>query len=159
MRQKTIKPVDVGGYAGGEKYITQGILFKFAVDWKGLYGGDEYSMKAASHELTGLMSYYKCAIPGLHYPLMCLIDYKGFRLIAMSILPGIGSVLLTPPVLELVYGSGDGGHNVFSTHHEVNLKMAQAAKLLNLKPHVVGSRNQVEFLFLSDVFRSYSRVG
>jgi hypothetical protein len=29
---KTIRPVGVGGVAGGDKYIAQGILFKFAVD-------------------------------------------------------------------------------------------------------------------------------
>ena len=28
MQQKTIKPVDVGGRAGGEKYIVLNILFK-----------------------------------------------------------------------------------------------------------------------------------
>jgi hypothetical protein len=31
----------------------QGILFKFATDWHNLYGGDEFAMKAASHELKG----------------------------------------------------------------------------------------------------------
>ena len=36
---KTIKPVQLGGVAGGEKYICQGILFKFAVDHAGIYGG------------------------------------------------------------------------------------------------------------------------
>jgi hypothetical protein len=44
-------------------------------------------MKAAAHELKGLIGYYSCNIPGLNFPLMALIDYKGFRVIAMSILP------------------------------------------------------------------------
>ena len=35
--QKTIKPVSIGGIAGGEKFIANGILFKFAVDFEGLY--------------------------------------------------------------------------------------------------------------------------
>lgn len=36
--------------AGGEKYIVRGILFKFAVDEHGLYGGsDENAQKAAGH--------------------------------------------------------------------------------------------------------------
>jgi hypothetical protein len=34
----------VGGQAGGEKYIVQGIFFKFALDLFGIYGGDEYAM-------------------------------------------------------------------------------------------------------------------
>lgn len=29
---KTIPPIDVGGVAGGSKYIVQGILFKFTLD-------------------------------------------------------------------------------------------------------------------------------
>lgn len=41
------------------------------------------------------MSYYKAGVPGLHVPLMTLIDYMGFRLIAMSILP----------LEKMVYGS------------------------------------------------------
>jgi hypothetical protein len=35
--KKTIQPVAVGGVAGGEKFIVHGILFKFAVDFGGLY--------------------------------------------------------------------------------------------------------------------------
>ena len=42
---KTIKPTALGGIAGGQKFIVQDILFKFAVDFEGLYGGDEFSMK------------------------------------------------------------------------------------------------------------------
>ena len=42
--EKTIKPVDVGGIAGGIKYISNNILFKFSLDFKGIYGGDEGAM-------------------------------------------------------------------------------------------------------------------
>ena len=40
---KTIPPctVSLGGIAGGEKFIVHGILFKFAIDSSGLYGGSE----------------------------------------------------------------------------------------------------------------------
>ncbi len=55
-------------------------------------GSDEYSMKAAGHELKGLMGFFKCQIPGIHVPLMTLLDYLGCRLIAMSILPLDGIV-------------------------------------------------------------------
>jgi len=44
---KTIPPTKIGGVAGGYKYLVAGILFKFAVDWKNIYGGDEFAMKAA----------------------------------------------------------------------------------------------------------------
>jgi hypothetical protein len=42
---KSIKPKDAGGVAGGEKYIEEGIFFKFAKDSLGLYGGDEFAAK------------------------------------------------------------------------------------------------------------------
>lgn len=44
--------------------IQIGILFKFAVDEKGLYGGDENAQKSAGHDLNGLMQYLNCGIDG-----------------------------------------------------------------------------------------------
>jgi hypothetical protein len=44
---RTIKSQNVGGVAGGEKYIHDGIFFKFAVDDHGLYGDLERAMKTA----------------------------------------------------------------------------------------------------------------
>ena len=44
-----IAPIDIGGKAGGIKYLIEGILFKFAWDSEGLYDGDLKAMKAASH--------------------------------------------------------------------------------------------------------------
>ena len=37
--KKTIKPKSLGGMAGGEKYIVQNILFKFAIDSSNLFQG------------------------------------------------------------------------------------------------------------------------
>ena len=46
--ERTIAPVKVGGIAGGEKFIHEGIFFKFCNDDHGIYGGKmEYAMKAA----------------------------------------------------------------------------------------------------------------
>ena len=88
----------LGGVAGGSKYICQGILFKVALDVRGIYGGDHNAMKAAGtpisnlnlfsllyyielwsvgHELKGLISFYNCQIEGLNVPLMAIIHYKG----------------------------------------------------------------------------------
>mgnify|MGYP002480243165 CR=1 FL=1 len=57
------------------------------MDVNNLYGGEEGLMKACGHELKGLMSYVDCRIRGLHFPLMVIIDYQGWRLIAESVLP------------------------------------------------------------------------
>jgi hypothetical protein len=45
-------------------------------------------MKAANHELKSVIRYFGIDEQHqLHVPLMALIDYRGFRLVAMSILP------------------------------------------------------------------------
>lgn len=127
---KTFKPsVGTGGNAGGEKYILNGILFKFAVDWKGIYTSDEYAMKAASHELKGLESFLDFS-PGVRVPLICLIDYLGFRLIALSLLPINGATL--------VYGSDNAGHTVSSEDEAGNMR--RAGEALKLKEHDAGQR-------------------
>lgn len=87
-------------HAGGEKYIVRGILFKFAVD-SGIFAGNHVAAaKVAGRELTSILSVWNKAIRGLSVPLMCLVDYKGFRLVAMSVLP-IGKD-------TIVYGSDTG---------------------------------------------------
>jgi hypothetical protein len=58
LTSKTIRPVGVGGTAGGEKYIIQNILFKFAVDSNGMYCGDFAAAKVAGLELKGSIAYF-----------------------------------------------------------------------------------------------------
>ncbi len=40
--------VDVGGFAGGTKYLINNLFFKFPKDSQGLYGGDEWYVSALS---------------------------------------------------------------------------------------------------------------
>jgi hypothetical protein len=126
-KQKTIKPVALGGLMGGQKYVVHNILFKFAVDNRGLFGSDYAAAKVAGNELRGLISYFNCRIEDLNVPLMALVDYRGFRLIAMSILP-IGDE-------TIVYGSCDAGRNIHAANAKLNELMAKAAEMMNLKPH------------------------
>jgi hypothetical protein len=46
--EKSIQPNQLlGGLAGGEKYLLNGVLFMFAVDDNGIYGADWLAAKAA----------------------------------------------------------------------------------------------------------------
>ncbi|KAL6050938.1 Clu domain-containing protein [Balamuthia mandrillaris] len=128
--KKTIRPIAVGGYAGGDKYVYSGMLFKFATDTHNLYGGDEWAMKAAGHELKGVINFYKFHHWGLSTPMMSVIDHRGFRLLAMSLLPIANSTL--------VYGSSNSGRTVQDSNPQVRRLMAAAAKKLNLKRHTAG---------------------
>eukprot|EP01091_Cochliopodium_minus_P008773 TRINITY_DN2044_c1_g2_i1.p1 TRINITY_DN2044_c1_g2~~TRINITY_DN2044_c1_g2_i1.p1 ORF type:complete len:1208 (-),score=324.64 TRINITY_DN2044_c1_g2_i1:36-3659(-) len=137
---KTIKPTDLGGIAGGDKFSVQGIIFKFALDVKinrepemYLYGGTksstENSRKAAGRELVSLESILTVGVKGMYLPLMSLVDFKGYRLICVSKLPILRDTI--------IYGSCDGGRNVHSSPL-VSKQMRDLADKLNLKGHQVG---------------------
>lgn len=55
--KRTIKPRTSNGRLGGRKYFIRGIIFKFAVDDSGIFGGGEHAKwaaaKVAGHELKG----------------------------------------------------------------------------------------------------------
>jgi hypothetical protein len=138
--EKTIPPSTIGGLAGGTKFICQGILFKFAVDvqlpdtpfW--MYGktsaATEYAMKAAGSELRHIVALSNAlGDTDLRLPLMALIDYRGFRLVASSILP-IGTH-------TIVYGSDNAGFNVYADP-TVSDMFDIVAKRMNLKKHKFG---------------------
>lgn len=136
---KTVKPSpSMGGQAGGTKYVVNAILFKLAVDSSGLYRGDHFAQKAAGHELKSLAAYFDCRIPGLHVPLTCLVDYRGHRILAMSVCPINHETI--------VYGSDDGGRTVHDDNPLMSKKMRDAASLLNLAGHMAGVRQQ-RFLY------------
>ncbi|PRP83038.1 hypothetical protein PROFUN_09893 [Planoprotostelium fungivorum] len=151
LERKTIKPINIGGVAGGTKYRVQNILYKFAFDttlsndpplW--MYGGESAdhraAAKAAKNEMKGLEAHSCCYVEGLSYPMMTLVDYLGFRVIAMAILPIDQDTL--------VYGSGDAGMTVRAVDVEMNEKMKQVAQRLNLRGHVTGSRSTTSnFIF------------
>lgn len=41
--------------------------------------------RSGNHELMGLGEYLKCGIEGVNFPLMCLFDYMGYRMVAISL--------------------------------------------------------------------------
>lgn len=128
--QKIIKPVDVGGIAGGSKYIVQRILFKFAIDHKGIHRDEFVASKIAGHELKSLSRLINCKEPGIRFPMMALVDYRGFRVIGMSLLPVNGEK-------SLIHGSCDGAKSV-RYHPLVAPKLQTIARKLNLAPHQIG---------------------
>lgn len=144
---RTVKPLQgAKGVAGGVKYLKDGIFFKFATDAHGIYGGDEFSSKAASQELLGqqhVLRWIKAnKVPNAYVPLMTVCDVRGYRIIATSLLPlGKGS---------LKYGSDNGGETVHCSDPSANQLMADAGKFLNLKPHTVG-QNLAVIHFPADI--------
>jgi hypothetical protein len=111
--RKVIKPVDLGGLIGGEKYICSGILFKglkkgkwfwsFLFVWffllllvfpqvvkPGMFRDEEPSQKIAGHELKSLTAFFnvnQIFNIGFALPMIAVIDILGHRLIALALCP------------------------------------------------------------------------
>ncbi|GAM22209.1 hypothetical protein SAMD00019534_053840 [Acytostelium subglobosum LB1] len=137
--QKTILPLKLGGIAGGYKYKCHDIIFKFVVDveiapglW--MYGdtsrSDEKAQKSAGHELKGLNHFMEYSNGLIRFPLMAVIDYRGYRLLAISNLPITKNTI--------VYGSNDGGKTVHNSDPLVEQEMKRMAELMCIKGHYVG---------------------
>jgi hypothetical protein len=106
-------------------------------DWKSIYGSDALAIKAASHELVSTMAYLDLRVAGLHFPIMALVLYRGHAFLCQSIIP-IDPVNST----TLVHGSHDAGVTVRNSNTDVSAKLQTCAKLLNLEPHEVVSRDR-----------------
>eukprot|EP01132_Coremiostelium_polycephalum_P008397 gene8397-10313_t len=143
MDAKTIKPLDLGGVAGGLKYRCQDIIFKFVVDveiangiW--MYGqnkrSDAKAQKTAGHEIKGLNHFMEVSNGIIRFPLMAKICYRGYTLLAISTLPVNKKTI--------VYGSCDGGNSVHNSDPIVNKEMERMAGLLNLRGHTVGKEKR-----------------
>lgn len=63
---------------------------------------------------------------------MSVIDYRGYRVVALSLLPISNS--------SIIYGSPDAGATVYALDDDFNDRMEQATAKLNLKPHIVGAK-------------------
>lgn len=132
VQNKSIVAKNIGGLAGGKKYIWRGILFKMADGTSGPWNGsDEAASKAAGHDLKGTIQYFNSGVKELCFPLITLIDYKGFRMTAQAILP-------LNKGKSLIYGSEDAGQTVHASDEKFNNAMKKAAQYLNLRKHVVG---------------------
>lgn len=70
-------------------------------------------MKACGHDLKGLSAVHDTGIRDIHLPLICLIDYRGFRVVAMSLLPINGEK-------TIIYGSPNAGRTIFTTDERFN---------------------------------------
>ncbi|XP_047142254.1 clustered mitochondria protein homolog isoform X1 [Hydra vulgaris] len=117
-------------------YIWNNIFFSFACDSRDhykKYGGDPAAYAAASLDLKGIEMYNKLDLDGLYTLGTVVIDYRGYRIIAQSIIPGI---LQREQENSVVYGSVDGGKTI-STEPKFLEKLKIAGLSLRIRPHKV----------------------
>eukprot|EP01129_Flabellula_baltica_P011754 TRINITY_DN5199_c0_g1_i2.p1 TRINITY_DN5199_c0_g1~~TRINITY_DN5199_c0_g1_i2.p1 ORF type:complete len:1510 (-),score=304.17 TRINITY_DN5199_c0_g1_i2:34-4155(-) len=166
---KSIKPSDVGGVAGGEKFISHGILFKYAEDKeigdKWLYGKKKPSNYLASKSHNNDIKALKCInlylnsckepLLNITLPLMTNINYLGTSITAISLLPLDNACL--------VYGTKNGGKDIFSGENNYELLdfVAHLAQHFGFVSHtVLDSQSVMHDMMLAadvEIHKSYNK--
>ncbi|TYH58915.1 hypothetical protein ES332_D08G188300v1 [Gossypium tomentosum] len=94
---------------------------------------EQATYASANNDLKGTKAYQEADVPGLHNLAMAIIDYRGHRVVAQSVLPGI---LQGDKSDSLLYGSVDNGKKI-CWNEDFHSKVLEAAKRLHLKEHTV----------------------
>ncbi|KAL1922247.1 uncharacterized protein VTP21DRAFT_9786 [Calcarisporiella thermophila] len=117
-------------------YVHNSIFYSKAMDARGIYeslGGDEAAHVAAGKDLAGVRGINQADVPGLCTLGQVIVDYKGERIVAQSIVPGI---FRQQEESTVVYGSVEGGDVVSDpAFHEL---VGKVARQLRLAEHAVG---------------------
>jgi len=121
---------DVGGRAGGDKFLVDGLFVKLARDSSGLYGGDAFAMKTAGLERLHVSLVMAASHPVLGVAPTVQLDVCGFRFLVSAQL-ALGDD-------TLVYGSADAGTTVHTDDAEVNAAALELGAALSLREHAVG---------------------
>jgi hypothetical protein len=126
LAEKSVQPTCSEGQ---HLYIIQDICFRFGTIVGNLTKSDEISHKLCGNELLAVGAFAGCT-RSISTPIMVLVDYMGFRVMATPVLPISSSTHIA--------GSADGGKTVMNGDPEFSQICLDVARRLNLKPHLVG---------------------
>nr|XP_043609065.1 clustered mitochondria protein [Erigeron canadensis] len=100
---------------------------------------EQATYASSNNDLKGTKAYQEADVPGLYNLAMAIVDYRGHRVVAQSVLPGI---LQGDKSDSLLYGSVDNGKKI-CWNQDFHAKVLEASKRLRVKEHTVldGSGN------------------
>ena len=166
LEDRVFRPKDVGGTAGGTKYIEDGLFFKFADPLEGPYGGSfEVANKAVGHELKGAIAVFHAAqaVVGdgaddaVMTSLLAVVHHLGFCVLVMPQLPldrGTLKVGSNDACRTLPHGTAD------AVEQSLNKRMNQVARQMGLAVHEIRRGGRVVQLgFGADVEGHMDRHG
>ena len=131
-----VMAINPGEDAKMQMFIWNNIFFSLGFDVRDHYkdiGGDAAAHVAPRNDLQGVRVYSMQDLPGLYTLGTVLVDYRGYRVTAQSIIPGI---LEREQEQSVVYGSIDFGSTVQSNPKYLDL-LSKAAQALKILPHKV----------------------
>ena len=122
-------------------YIYNSIFFSHAVDGRSLYSppltpqqADTIFHKQANADLQGVNRYINLHVPHLHTLATAIVDCRGRRLIAQSIIPGI---FHSDRASKHVYGSMDQGETVLKGRDgDVGEEVETVLRAASVRVHV-----------------------
>ncbi|XP_030073373.1 clustered mitochondria protein homolog isoform X2 [Microcaecilia unicolor] len=133
-----------------QMFIWNNIFFSFSFDVRDHYkelGGDEAAHVAAGHDLKGVQAYSSLDIEDLYVLGTVVLDYRGHRVTAQSIIPGI---LDRKEDQGVMYGSIDFGKTVSSDAKYLAL-LQKASKPLRIQKHSVLNEKDEPVVLCSSV--------
>lgn len=133
-----------------QMFIWNNIFFSLGFDVRDHYkdlGGDAAAFIAPRNDLQGVKVYNAVDLEGLYTLGTVVVDYRGYRVTAQSIIPGI---LEREQEQSVVYGSIDFGKTVVSHSKYLDL-LQKAGSQLKILPHAVVNDKEEDILLCSSV--------
>lgn len=148
--ESNIMAINPGEDAKIQMYIWNNMFFSLGFDVKDHYkefGGDYAAYVAPVNDLQGVKALNMLDIDGLHALGTVVIDYKGYRVTAQSIIPGI---LDKDQEQSVVHGSTDFGKTC-STNVKYNELLEKVCANLKMRPHKIKIDNNEEIVLYSSI--------
>lgn len=148
--ESNIMAINPGEDSKIQMFIWNNMFFSLGFDVKDHYkdfGGDFAAYVAPVSDLQGVKALNLLDIDGLYTLGTVVIDYKGFRVTAQSIIPGI---LDKDQEQSVVHGSTDFGKTCV-THPKYNELLEKVATHLRMRPHKIKIENQDEIVLHSSI--------
>ncbi|KAI4897571.1 hypothetical protein NFI96_020853, partial [Prochilodus magdalenae] len=145
-----VMPINPSEDPRNQMFIWNSIFFSLGFDVREHYqelGGEAAVHAASVIDLNGVKAYSLVDADGLYLLGTVVVDYRGFRVTAQSIVPGI---LEHGQEQSVVYGSTDFGKTVFS--NETYLKLLdKPSKQLRVQRHLVLNNDDTAVELCSSV--------
>ncbi|XP_008120855.2 clustered mitochondria protein homolog isoform X1 [Anolis carolinensis] len=133
-----------------QMFIWNNIFFSLGFDVRDHYkdfGGDVAAYVAPTNDLNGVRTYNAVDVEGLYTLGTVVVDYRGYRVTAQSIIPGI---LEREQEQSVIYGSIDFGKTVVSHPKYLEL-LEKTSRPLKIQKHTVLNDKNEEVELCSSV--------
>ncbi|KAJ2776035.1 Intracellular distribution of mitochondria, partial [Coemansia javaensis] len=131
-------------------YLRDNIFYSKGFDGRENFaglGGDAAAHAATGKDITGVRLLNQLDVDGLSTLGSVAVDYRGLRVVAQSVVPGI---FRRQETTQIVYGSIDGGKTI-GADAEFHALLEPVAKALHLGAHTVADKDGAEHTLYTSV--------